>query len=27
LMAMATRPLMDSLSGDGVDILRGRLTK
>jgi uncharacterized protein (TIGR03083 family) len=25
LMAMTTRPLMASLSGDGVDVLRGRL--
>lgn len=27
MMAMATRPLLDSLSGDGVETLRGRLIK
>jgi uncharacterized protein (TIGR03083 family) len=27
VMAMATRPLLDSLSGDGVETLRSRLTK
>jgi uncharacterized protein (TIGR03083 family) len=27
MMAMATRPLLASLSGDGVETLRGRLTK
>jgi hypothetical protein len=27
IMAMTTRPLLDSLSGDGVDTLRSRLKK